>query len=143
MVALPDASTTYRGTIRPKKTLARSSVRGGREMRHILILFILVLLVAQIKTSKADDEVTITPPESGAVSASSAEDSRVYPIAPGVWYPGEPLPEKPIRYYRVRCWPGCHRGSSFGKYPGEPLNMEPIFRTSTINLWPHGQTDKK
>ena len=49
--------------------------------------------------------------ETGSISAASGEEGRVYPIAPGVWYPGEPLPEKPMRYYRVRCWPGCHRGT--------------------------------
>ena len=43
-----------------------------------------------------------------------------------------PLPEKPIRYYRVRCWPGCHSGSDYGKYPDKPLNMEPIHQTSAL-----------
>ena len=72
----------------------------------------------------------------GAGPASSAT-TRVYPIAPGVWYPGQgPIPEKPVRYYRARCWPGCHHGSTHGMYPDEPLNMEPIFPTSTIDLEP-------
>ena len=36
-----------------------------------------------------------------------------YPIAPGVWYPGDgPLPSHPFKYYRVRCWPGCHDPNS-------------------------------
>ncbi|MBW1734532.1 MAG: hypothetical protein JRJ71_09115 [Deltaproteobacteria bacterium] len=42
------------------------------------------------------------------------------------------MPEKPIRYYRVRCWPGCHSGSDYGKYPDKPLNMEPIHQTSAL-----------
>lgn len=55
------------------------------------------------------------------------------PIAPGVWYPTDgPIPEKPMRYYRVRCWPGCHKGTPYGKYPENPLNMDPIFPTSTV-----------
>jgi hypothetical protein len=77
-----------------------------------------------------------TAPEPAAAPATPTT-ARVYPIAPGVWYPGQgPLPEKPVRYYRARCWPGCHRGSSHGMYPDRPLNMKPIFPTSTIDLCP-------
>ncbi|MFB0506037.1 MAG: hypothetical protein ACETWT_04850 [Thermodesulfobacteriota bacterium] len=95
-------------------------------MRYLLIFFALIfLIIASVTTSKAND-----------VQVKSTEEPRVYPIAPGVWYPGDPLPEKPMRYYRVRCFPGCHRGSSHGKYPNEPLNMRPIFPTSTIDLLP-------
>ena len=60
---------------------------------------------------------------------------REYPIAAGIWYPhkGE-VPDRPMRYYRVRCWPGCHSGSSYGVYP-EPLEGDqPVFPTSTIDL---------
>jgi hypothetical protein len=62
------------------------------------------------------------------------------PIAAGVWYPQDgPLPDKPMRYYRARCWPGCHVGSSFGMYPDEPLEGDsPIHMTSTINNLPPG-----
>jgi hypothetical protein len=49
---------------------------------------------------------------------------RVYPIAAGVWYPGDPMPEEPFRYYRVRCWPGCHYNSQYGKYPDLPEEAE-------------------
>lgn len=56
------------------------------------------------------------------------------PVAAGVWYPGDgPLPEKPMRYYRARCWPGCHVGSSYGKYPDKSLDEKPIWMTSTID----------
>lgn len=56
------------------------------------------------------------------------------PIAAGIYYPSDgPMPDKPIRYYRVRCWPGCHTGSSLGKYPNKALNDKPIFPTSTID----------
>ncbi|MBW2018043.1 MAG: hypothetical protein JRJ01_14600 [Deltaproteobacteria bacterium] len=56
-----------------------------------------------------------------------------YPIAPGVWYPGDgAIPDKPMRYYRIRCWPGCHSGSPHGLYPDRDLGMKPIFPTSTV-----------
>lgn len=102
-------------------------------MRYLLIFFALIFpIIAGATTSKASD-----------AQVKSTEEPRVYPIAPGVWYPGEPLPEKPMRYYRVRCFPGCHRGSSFGKYPNEPLNMKPIFPTSTIDRGPVVPTKAK
>jgi hypothetical protein len=37
-----------------------------------------------------------------------------------------------MRYYRVRCWPGCHTGSSLGRYPDKRLKDKPIFPTSTM-----------
>jgi hypothetical protein len=56
------------------------------------------------------------------------------PIAAGIYYPSDgPVPAHPVRYYRVRCWPGCHTGSSLGKYPDKPLQGTPIFPTSTID----------
>lgn len=57
------------------------------------------------------------------------------PIAAGVWYPHKgAVPESPMRYYRVRCFPGCHSGSSLGMYPEHPLEGDsPIFPTSTID----------
>jgi hypothetical protein len=59
------------------------------------------------------------------------------PIAAGVWYPTDgPVPEKPMRYYRVRCWPGCHTGSDLGKYPHKTLRDMPIWPTSTVGTHP-------
>jgi hypothetical protein len=56
------------------------------------------------------------------------------PIAPGIYYPSDgSVPDHPVRYYRVRCWPGCHTGSSLGKYPNKALKDTPIFPTSTID----------
>jgi len=56
------------------------------------------------------------------------------PIAAGIYYPSDgPMPDNPVRYYRVRCWPGCHTGSSLGKYPKEALDDKPIFPTSTVD----------
>ena len=77
-----------------------------------------------------------------AASTNAASDKPAgaecnYPVAPGVWYPGDgPLPEKPMRYYRVRCWPGCHSGSAHGMYPDRELKMNPIFPTSTVPSHP-------
>jgi hypothetical protein len=85
-------------------------------------------------------------PVSGASSAGmeGAEGKAVkspdaitweIPIAAGLWYPSDgPIPQKPARYYRVRCWPGCHTGSSYGKYPDKTLQDRPIWPTSTINV---------
>ena len=103
-------------------------------MRYLLIFFALIFLVIASATAlKAND-----------VQVKSAEEPRVYPIAPGVWYPGDgALPEKPIRYYRARCWPGCHSGSPHGKYPNRPLNMKPIFPTSTVPAQPTTPRDTK
>ncbi|MEW5814227.1 MAG: hypothetical protein AB1798_02375 [Spirochaetota bacterium] len=63
-----------------------------------------------------------------------SDTQKKYPIAAGIYYPtDEKLPEAPMRYYRVRCWPGCHSGSSYGKYPDRQLHEKPIFMTSTID----------
>ena len=102
-------------------------------MKHLAVftsLLFFVLAVAAVGVSSdqaASDKSAVKPP-----STVAQEGEWVYPIAPGVWYPGQPMPEKPIRYYRVRCWPGCHSGSPHGKYPNRPLNMRPIFPTSTV-----------
>ena len=111
-------------------------------MRYLLIVCVFVSLVILNGLTAPGRYGTDTTPLR-RVSVAFAETQRVYPVAPGVWYPGEPLPEKPMRYYRVRCFPGCHRGSSHGKYPSEPLEMKPIFPTSTIDLWPATRTDVK
>ena len=56
------------------------------------------------------------------------------PIAAGIYYPSDgAVPDHPMRYYRVRCWPGCHTGSSLGKYPDKALKGTPIFPTSTVD----------
>jgi hypothetical protein len=53
------------------------------------------------------------PAEQTAASAAMQESPWQYPIAPGIWVPGDgPLPEHPFKYYRIRCWPGCHDPNS-------------------------------
>jgi len=107
--------------------------KGGRTMKHLAVftsLLFLMLALAGVGLSidqAATDESAVAPP-----STVAQETERVYPIAPGVWYPGQPMPEKPMRYYRVRCWPGCHTGSDFGKYPTKSLNMKPLHQTSAL-----------
>jgi hypothetical protein len=97
----------------------------------VFISFLFLMLVLAAIGSSSDQT---TAPKSPVASPSTVaqEGERVYPIAPGVWYPGQPMPEKPVRYYRVRCWPGCHSGSDYGKYPGRSLNMKPIHQTSAL-----------
>lgn len=105
-------------------------------MKYILLIITLTAILAGMST------LAQTSDKSAAISTTSSESPHMYPIAPGVWYPGDAgLPQKPVRYYRVRCWPGCHRGSSHGKYPDIPLHMKPIFSTSTMDLCP--ETGKK
>jgi hypothetical protein len=68
-------------------------------------------------------------------SADQKGPSWEVPVAAGVWYPGQgELPEKPMRYYRARCYPGCHVGSQYGMFPNTPLeNDKPIYPTSAID----------
>ena len=102
-------------------------------MKHLSVftsLLFLMLLLAGAALSV--EQTTSTPSAAASPSADPEKSERVYPIAPGVWYPGQPMPEKPVRYYRVRCWPGCHSGSDYGKYPDRPLNMKPIYQTSAL-----------
>jgi hypothetical protein len=100
-------------------------------MKYGLLVISLVGVVFVLSSPVQTSDTSTAP------LTAASEATHLYPIAPGVWYPGcGDLPEKPVRYYRVRCWPGCHRGSSHGKYPGIPLNMDPVFPTSTMDLIP-------
>jgi hypothetical protein len=100
----------------------------------LVVAFGLVLVYGAIMGSAEEAREDASEPI--AATKVSGDPGWAYPIAPGVWYPGDPVPEKAMRYYRVRCWPGCHRGSSHGMYPDRPLNMKPIFPTQTIDLSP-------
>ena len=74
-------------------------------------------------------------------AANTDKSEREYPIAAGIWYPQDgPIPDKPMRYYRVRCWPGCHTGSALGKYPEKPLTDKPIYPTSTVKAHAAGKS---
>ncbi|MBW1963032.1 MAG: hypothetical protein JRH18_21795 [Deltaproteobacteria bacterium] len=101
-------------------------------MKYAIILVSLVLFVfAGILPVTGNDPVA--QKENGAKAAE--QPTWEIPIAAGVWYPTDgAVPEKPMRYYRIRCWPGCHSGSSLGKYPHKALNDKPIWPTTTINM---------
>ncbi len=98
--------------------------------------FILPSTAAESRTAKN---------EPGAKPAWAAGVDWEIPMAAGVWYPGSgPLPEKPMRYYRVRCFPGCHSGSRYGAFPKAALEGDrPIFPTSTIDLLQSAHTGLK
>jgi hypothetical protein len=95
-------------------------------MKYILIFFIVFSLAMTFAG------IAVTANEKPAKQESPAWE---VPIAAGVWYPGDgALPEKPMRYYRARCFPGCHVGSQYGMFPDTPLEDDkPIYPTSTID----------
>lgn len=81
-------------------------------MKHFGILFlIMVCVVAMSVVAQTGNEVS---------TSKADEIERQYPIAAGVWYPGDPVPEVASRYYRIRCWPGCH---SYGEF-ADPQNVK-------------------
>lgn len=104
-------------------------------MKNILILISCVSLVIfagllPVMGSNTQGEKGSEPKTAG----SSQPVAWEVPIAAGVYYPSDgPVPDNPVRYYRVRCWPGCHTGSNLGKYPDKALNDKPIFLTSTVD----------
>ena len=93
-----------------------------------LLIWAAVAMAGQV----FDDKAPATP--------TAGQPDWEIPVAAGVWYPQNgPLPDKPMRYYRVRCWPGCHSGSSLGMYPDKPLLGDtPLHRTSTVDNLPAG-----
>ncbi len=104
-------------------------------MKYIIILVSCVMLVVFAGLLPVMGSNTQRVKGSGSPAAAPSQQvTWEVPIAPGIYYPSDgPLPDKPMRYYRVRCWPGCHTGSSLGKYPDKALNDKPIFPTSTID----------
>jgi len=103
------------------------------KLKYILLVVLLVTCVTVVKTLSAPETPIPVSPEA-AKSHGEKVDWEI-PLAAGVYYPhkGE-TPQAKMRYYRVRCWPGCHVGSDKGMYPNYPLVRDkPIFPTSTIN----------
>ena len=103
------------------------------KLKYILLVVLLVTCVFVGRTLSAPELSAQTPPD----TAKAHEDTVDWeiPLAAGVYYPhkGE-TPQAEMRYYRVRCWPGCHVGSDKGMYPEYPLMRDkPIYPTSTIN----------
>jgi hypothetical protein len=114
-------------------------------MKTIVILFSVAFLVPLTGLLPIGGNAPAGANDSGnKVLSSSEKPSWEIPIAAGVWYPSDgPLPDNPMRYYRVRCWPGCHTGSNYGKYPQKALNDTPIFPTSAAGAHPVVPTVKE
>jgi hypothetical protein len=104
-------------------------------MKYIIILVscLFLLVFAGVLPVFSNHTAGLKASEDKA-GQSSEKITWEVPIAPGIYYPSDgPVPAHPVRYYRVRCWPGCHTGSSLGKYPNKALKAPPIFPTSTID----------
>jgi hypothetical protein len=104
-------------------------------MKYIIVLISCVLLVvfAGLLPVLGSNTQGAKGSEPGAAAPAPPVTWEV-PIAAGIYYPSDgPVPDNPVRYYRVRCWPGCHTGSSLGKYPTKELKDKPIFPTSTVD----------
>jgi hypothetical protein len=104
-------------------------------MKNIIILISCVTLVVFAGLLPVMGSNTLGAKGTEPDAAAPAEQvTWEVPIAAGIYYPSDgPVPDNPMRYYRVRCWPGCHTGSSLGKYPTKALDDKPIFPTSTID----------
>jgi hypothetical protein len=104
--------------------------------KYILIFLSLVLLIVFAGILLVASHAQVDQSSAGKDGVQPVEQPTwEYPVAAGVWYPTDgPLPEKPMRYYRVRCWPGCHSGSTLGKYPDKTLKDKPLWPTSTIDV---------
>lgn len=114
-------------------------------MKHFVILFLLVSYVVVagilpgVGISQANSNKSGIDPQQ-----SNEKPSWEIPIAAGIYYPSDgPVPDHPMRYYRVRCWPGCHTGSNYGKYPDKALKDKPIFPTSAASSHPIPQAVKE
>jgi len=104
-----------------------------KKRQYILLIVLLVICATAVKTLSAPEMS-----KDASLTMAQAHEETVdweIPLTAGVYYPhkGE-TPQIKMRYYRVRCWPGCHVGSDKGMYPDYPLVRDkPIFPTSTIN----------
>lgn len=100
---------------------------------YSLLIVLMVICVGAVNTLSAPEMAKSPSPE----MAKAHEDTVDWeiPLTAGVYYPHKGEASQPeMRYYRVRCWPGCHVGSDKGMYPDYPLvDDKPIFPTSTIN----------
>lgn len=82
-------------------------------MKKVLVLLIAGVMIDLIGCAAIPPSEKAAAAEQAAEAATAAAVTWEYPIAPGVWYPGDgPLPEHPRNYYRIRCWPGCHDPNS-------------------------------
>jgi hypothetical protein len=107
------------------------SLKEGKKMKYATILLSFLFLFVFAGILPVTGSAPVAQKENGENAAKAAEQPT------GVWYPTDgAVPEKPMRYYRVRCWPGCHTGSDLGKYPHKTLRDMPIWPTSTVGSHP-------
>lgn len=114
-------------------------------MKYAIILLASIFLFVSAGILPVTGNAPVAQKENGEITAKTADQPTwEVPIAAGVWYPTDgAVPEKPMRYYRARCWPGCHTGSSLGKYPHKTLNDKPIWPTSTVKANSTEPSDKE
>jgi hypothetical protein len=115
------------------------------DMKILAVFIVIAMLIAATGLPAIGGNVQPGVDEPGStIESSGVKPSWEVPIAAGVWYPSDgPVPDHPMRYYRVRCWPGCHTGSSYGKYPQKTLDDTPIFPTSAASAHPLGPVVKE
>jgi hypothetical protein len=101
-----------------------------KRLAGLIILVSLLTILPGLPVSSNTGDNSGAAPTADTIEAPAWE----CPIAAGIYYPSDgEVPDHPVRYYRVRCWPGCHTGSSYGMFPDSPLEGHPIFPTSTID----------
>jgi len=117
-------------------------------MKYLLSVVILVFLIiisgfmitgcskspAVLETETISSHYQETERQRSTLFVTLEKPSNDYPIAAGIYYPwNEEQAEVSVRYYRARCWPGCHSGSSIGLYPDKKLDYLPVYMTSHID----------
>ena len=87
-------------------------------MKYIIILISCVFLIVFAGSLSVIGSNTQGQKSSGSDAAAPSDQvTWEVPIAAGIYYPSDgPVPNKLVRYYRVRCWPGCHTGSTLGNH---------------------------
>jgi len=117
-------------------------------MKYLLSVVILIFLIiisgfmitgcskspAVLETETIPSHYQETERQRSTLVVPLERSSTNYPIAAGIYYPwNEEKSEVSVRYYRARCWPGCHSGSSIGLYPDKKLDHLPVYMTSHID----------
>lgn len=117
-------------------------------MKYLLSIVVLIFIIiisgfmitgcsrspAVLETETISSDYQETERQRSTLFVTLEKPSNDYPIAAGIYYPwNEEQAEIPVRYYRARCWPGCHSGSSIGLYPDKKLDYLPIYMTSQID----------
>ena len=114
-------------------------------MKYAILLLSLIFLFVFAGILPVTGNAPVAQKENeGGADITAEQPTWEVPIAAGIWYPTDgDVPERPMRYYRVRCWPGCHIGSSLGKYPDKKLHDKPIWPTSTVSTHAGGSSKQE